>query len=231
MFTIEIAEIPIAVDNRFKATKQLFKEYLSDRQPLITVSASEEEMKREGGIPPADAEQMCIIRKMAFSLMDYGAFLMHAAVIDISGEGIGFAARNGTGKTTRVLLWQKAMGERVEVVNGDKPILRFAGDGLYAYGTPWKGKEGLGKNGRVRMKAMCFIERGETVSIRRMAPAEILPRLLSQVLMPGDAERTRTLMRLMERFATTVPCYQMICNMEKEKPEELWKQIGEEQTA
>ena len=132
MFTIEIAGIPIAVDNRFRSTKQLFRDYLSDGLPLLTVSASEEEMKQEAGSVSARAEQLCIIRKMGLSLTDYGAFLMHAAIIDVDGQGVGFTARSGTGKTTRVLLWKKAFGDRVKVVNGDKPILRFQKDGLYA---------------------------------------------------------------------------------------------------
>ena len=231
MFTIEIAGIPIAVDNRFRSTKQLFRDYLSDGLPLLTVSASEEEMKQEEGGVSAQAEQLCVIRKMGLLLTDYSAFLMHAAVIDVDGQGVGFAARSGTGKTTRVLLWKRAMGERVKVVNGDKPILRFRNDGLYAYGTPWMGKEGMGANTSVRMKAMCFIERGEEVSARRMHPSEIVPMLLGQVMMPRKAEKIRSFMNLMERFAVTVPCYLFTCNMDKEKPEELWELIQAEQTA
>ena len=231
MFTIEIAEIPIAVNNRFKSTKLLFRDYLSDGLPLLTVSASEEEMKQEEGSVSPRAEQLCIIRKMGLLLTDYSAFLMHAAVIDVDGQGVGFAARSGTGKTTRVLLWRRAMGERVKVVNGDKPILRFRQDGLYAYGTPWMGKEGMGANTSVRMKAMCFIERGEEVSARRMHPSEIVPMLLRQVMMPRKAEKIQSFMNLMERFAVTVPCYLFTCNMDKEKPEELWELIRSEQTA
>lgn len=225
MFTIEIAGIAIAVSNRFHSTKRMFKDYLSRREPLFTVSSSDEEMKLEDGEVSAYAEQHSIVRKISHFLTDYNAFLMHAAIIRVDGQGVGFAAQSGTGKSTRVMLWKKAMGKRVEVVNGDKPILRFKEEGLYAYGTPWTGKEGWGKNTSVPMTAMCFLERGEEVSLRRMEPAEVLPRLLRQILIPNDARIMNAYMALIERFARTVPCYLYTCNMDKEKPEEIWEQI------
>ena len=231
MFTIEIAGIPISISNRFHSTKRMFRDYLSRQMPLINISVSEEEMKLEDEQVSAYAEQLAIVRKIGLFLTDYDAFLMHAAIINVDGQGIGFTAQSGTGKSTRVLLWKKAMGERVDVVNGDKPILRFMQNGLYAYGTPWMGKEGWGKNTRVPMKAMCFLERGEDVSLQRMSPAEVVPRLLRQILIPKDAGRMHAYMALIERFALTVPCYLLTCNMDKEKPIEIWEQIQSEQTA
>ncbi len=226
MFTIEIAGIPIAVDNHFESTKRFCREYLTDREPVCTVSVSEEEMKRQRKKSPhAVAEQLCVYRMIALSLMNYDAFLMHAAVIDIDRQGLAFVAGSGTGKTTRALLWKKALGDRVKIVNGDKPILRFIDEGVYAYGTPWMGKEGLGENTRTPIKAVCFLGRGENVSLHRLQTEEIIPRLFTQVLIPKDAERLRMFMALMERFVHAVPFWLFICNMEKEEPGVLWEQI------
>ena len=228
-FTIEIAGIPIGIDYRYKATKQWFRDYMTNRFPWFTVSASEEEMKLEGPYRPEDQEQLCLNRKIALKLMEYEGFLMHAAIINIDGQGIGFAAESGTGKTTRVLLWKKTFGNRMKVVNGDKPVMRFVNNRLYAFGTPWMGKEHMGENSSVPMKAMCFIQRGETVSLQRLSEKEITSRLFKQVLVPNDPKLMGVFMNLMERFVQEIPFYLYTCNMYIEEPAKIWEQIQSEQ--
>ena len=228
MFTIEIAGIPVGIESRYGSTRQLYRDYLTSRAPWVTVSASEEEMEAEGQTTPEENEQLCIYRKIALLMMDYNAFLMHAAVINIDGQGVVFTAESGTGKTTRVMLWKKAFGKRMKVVNGDKPILRFVNDGLFACGTPWRGKEHLGENTRVPMKAVCFLQRGEEVSLRRMDAREIMLRLFKQVLVPSNPKLMGVFMNLMERFVKEVPFYLYTCNMYKEEPAKLWEQMKDE---
>ena len=43
-------------------------------------------------------------------------------LISFDGQGIAFAAPSGTGKTTHIKLWQRLYGDRVEIINGDKPL-------------------------------------------------------------------------------------------------------------
>ena len=128
MFTVEIAGIPIGIDNRYEAVVRRCRGWETAAAPLFTVSASEEEMIRESGSPCPAAEVMCVYRNIALKMMEYDAFVMHAAVVDVDGQGVAFAAKSGTGKTTRLLLWQQTLGSRVRPVNGDKPILRFTED-------------------------------------------------------------------------------------------------------
>ena len=230
MFTVEIAGIPVGIESRYGSTKKIYKDYLSGRKPWVTVSASEEEMAAEGQATTEENEQLCLYRKIALLMMNYNAFLMHAAVINIDGQGVLFTAESGTGKTTRVLLWKQAFGKRLRVVNGDKPILRFVRDGLFACGTPWRGKEHMGENTSVPMRAVCFLERGKKVSIQRMDAKEIMKRLFKQVLVPNDPKLMGIFMNLMERFVREVPFYLYTCNMYKEDPKELWDQIQEDRT-
>ncbi len=223
-----MAGMPIGIITRYDSTRELFREYLTDELPMLIISVSEEEMLLEDDEISEHTEQMAINRKIASSLTEFDAFLLHAAVIRVDGQGIGFAAGSGIGKTTRALLWKKALGNRVKIVNGDKPIIRFMEDGVYTYGSPWKGKEMLGDNSSVPMKAMCFIERGEDVSLKRMTPDEAAIRLMRQVLIPREPYLVQNFISLLERFVQTVPFYLYTCNQEKEKPEELWKQICED---
>ena len=65
------------------------------------------------------------LRKLAEWLPLHDAFVLHSATFDVDGVGVVFAAHSGTGKTTHMLLWQKLLGDKMTIVNGDKPIVRF----------------------------------------------------------------------------------------------------------
>ena len=225
MFAAEIAGVPIGIISRFKSTKEFFLDYLTDQLPTTIVSATDEEMMMEDDEISERTERMVINSKIASALADYDAFLMHTAVVSVDGLGVGFAAANGIGKTTRALLWKKAFGERVKVINGARPVLKFRDNRIYAYGSPWRGRERLGCKESVPMKAMCFIERGDEVSLKRMTPDDAALRLMQQVMIPKEPKQMYMLISMLEQFVHTVPFYLYTCNMEKEKPEVLWEQM------
>ena len=225
MFVAELAGVPIGIISRFESTKEFFLDYLTDQLPMTIVSVSDEEMMMEDDEISERTEQMVINSKIASALADYNAFLMRTAVISVDGQGVGFAAPNGVGKTTRALLWKKALGDRVRVVNGSKPVFGLRDDGVYAFGSPWRGRERLGSRESVPMKAMCFIERGDEVSLKRMTPDDAAMRLMQQVMIPKETKQMCLLISLLEKFVQTVPFYLYTCNMEKEKPEMLWEEM------
>ena len=78
------------------------------------------------------------------------------------------------------------------------------------------------------MKAVCFLQRGEEVSLRRMDAREIMLRLFKQVLVPSNPKLMGVFMNLMERFVKEVPFYLYTCNMYKEEPAKLWEQMKDE---
>ena len=62
-------------------------------------------------------------------MLEHEVFIMHASVIEVDGEGYGFLAHSGTGKTTQTRLWLEHFGPRARVINGDKPLVRVIPDG------------------------------------------------------------------------------------------------------
>lgn len=161
-------------------------------------------------------EQLALCRKICAELLSRGAFLMHCAVIEYEGRGYAFAAPSGTGKTTHIRLWQELFGkDRVTIVNGDKPILRCADGKIYAYGTPWCGKEGYQTNTRVPLHALCFLERAEHNHICRLSDTEAMPRLFVQLMIVDSTDLARQ-MELMDQLVTLVPMYKLDCNMDIE---------------
>ena len=163
MFCVRFAGVLIAIENRYPFVERLCADYLADASPDacdFTVSVTPEEIAAEndgeqGEFSPAYCESLALYRKICARMLDYDAFLFHAAIVSYEGRGFAFTAKSGTGKSTHVAQWTRALGDRVTVINGDKPILRWKegqGDAegrragaFIAYGTPYNGKEGWGK--------------------------------------------------------------------------------------
>ena len=132
MFCVQIAGVLVAIENRYAFTERLCADYIVDVSPDecdFSVSATAEEIAAEnndeGAFSPAYCESLALYRKMCTHMLGYDAFLFHAAVVSYAGRGYAFAAKSGTGKSTHVAQWMRALGDRVTVVNGDKPILRW----------------------------------------------------------------------------------------------------------
>lgn len=221
MFFVKIAGIVVQINNRYAQVRNLCREYeVFGEEPRFAVSASDAEILAEQAGQQAFSlpycEGLCVYRKLCRGMVDYDAFLLHAAVVELDGAAYAFAAASGTGKTTHIRLWQQVFGDRVSVINGDKPILRFLDNTLYACGTPWQGKEGMGKNEMCPLKAVCFLERGRENRIRRMEPAEAVGRLFHQLLLPDEEAQFGPYMDLLDRMLTMTDFYLLECNMEPE---------------
>lgn len=137
---------------------------------------------------------------------------MHGAVLSVNGSGIMFAAPSGTGKTTHVNLWLSQFQD-CHVINGDKPLIDITREPV-AFGTPWCGKEHMGCNEAVPLKAICLLERGNTNCLEKLSPARVLQRLLRQVYMPSGSQRMEQTLRLFNRLCSCVPIYRLQCNMD-----------------
>ena len=173
-------------------------------------------------------ESTAAYRKLAEWLPTHGAWVFHSSLLDIDGVGVAFAAHSGTGKTTHMRLWQELLGERMVVVNGDKPIVRFFDDEPecpYAYGTPWNGKEGLGCNMRTPLKHICFIERSLTNSCEPIDKNDALNRIFKQVYMPTDPQAAMCTMQLIDRLLSSCKLWKIKCNMEPQAAEVAYNTI------
>ena len=219
MVRIKLADIPIQMNNRFPELEWLCREYVTDEVPKIVLSVTQEEIEEERS-KQADIftdgylETICLYRKLALEMLKCDVFLMHASVIEVDGEGYAFLAHSGTGKTTQTRLWLEYFGARARVINGDKPLIRVMPDGTFvAYGTPWCGKEGMGCNASVPLKALFLLERS-TVPTCEPADQEFsIDRLFHQLLMPEDPEQMMQLLDMVDKLVETVPCYRLRCDM------------------
>jgi len=175
----------------------------------------EKECQPIGDISDESLEETAIYRKIGDCLCDYGAIIYHGSAVAVNNEAVIFSATSGTGKTTHTNLWLNNI-EGSYVVNGDKPIIRATDEGIFVCGTPWNGKENMGENKVVPLKAICRIIRNETNRIEPVSTAEMLSHLMSQTHFPNKPEATAKNIRILKKIADRVSFYYLYCNMEDE---------------
>lgn len=220
MFQLKLAGIIIRIHNLYEYVKRLCEDFIvADELPFdMEISYTENELLLEhkliSGFSFGCCESNIIYRKICLEMLYYRSMLVHAAVISYEGESFAFAAPSGTGKSTHVDLWRQTFGDKVEIINGDKPLLSFNNEKeeFIAYGTPWCGKEGWGVNKSVPLKAICFLERGIDNHIRKAEPKEILERLFSQVLIPVKDDLLQIELDLIDLMMKKVSFYILSCN-------------------
>ena len=177
---------------------------------------------------PEDLEVSAAYRKIATQVTSFDTFMMHGSVISTSGNGYMITAPSGTGKTTRSRLWVKCIPDSV-IVNGDKPLVRVADSGVYAYGTPWCGKEGWNVNMAVPLQAIFLLERSEEGNqMTEISFAEAFPLLLHQTFRPDDPDAKRKTLQLLRAMAGKIRVYRFCSEPTAEAVRMAWEKAGEQ---
>lgn len=150
MLTIQLADHAIGLDCRYDYLPRQCRDYCTDRPPQWTVRATEADLLRENpeGKPYAAGylESLALYRQICERLIEWDVVLFHGSALALDGKAYLFTAPSGTGKSTHAALWRQVFGTRVTMINDDKPLLRFAPEGVTVFGTPWAGKAHLQTN-------------------------------------------------------------------------------------
>ena len=215
MFNIKFLETVIGIDNRYPYIEDFCRDYIVYEKADIVFSADNQELEFEDdgkGFDRGYLESLAIYRKIAKYFIDLDGFLLHCALISVNEHGIAFAAHSGVGKSTHVMLWKKLLQNDVEIINGDKPLVRFFNDVPYACGTPWAGKEGFNVNKSVILKNICFLERSPHNYIKPLDKGEAAKKLFSQVYMPKNPKQLVKTMELIDKLIKNTDVYAVGCN-------------------
>lgn len=228
-FTAKIAGYTIVIKALYPETKEIFKDYLTDEQPYVTIESSEElivaerQLLRETDVEKklsvddfsdAEIESNFLYREVAEQLSTQKIVLIHGSAVAVDGEGYIFVAPSGTGKSTHVRLWRKMFGDRAVMINDDKPLIRCTDDGITVCGSPWDGKHHLSTNISVPLKAICFLERGKDNHIVAISNTEGFIPMLKAIYHSKEAEREACILRSLQRIRQKTSFYRLWCNME-----------------
>ena len=158
----------------------------------------------------------CVMMSYAFATATQDTILIHSSVIRCDGKGYLMTAPSGTGKSTHTRLWRELLGDKVVMINDDKPIIRYIDGDFYVYGTPWMGKHNLGANVRAKLKAICKIRQEKENVIESVSPAEMLVMILNQTLRPEKLENMDKLLGLIEKMLAKTKLFSLGCNISLE---------------
>lgn len=238
MFKIKIADFIVEIDNKYSYIESLCHRYIYEGEETdFSASCTEADIDNELVVSREDPEvfgalsnmtedgkrgyleSICVYRNLCLQLPERNAFIMHAAVIEADGMAYAFTAKSGTGKSTHISLWKKLLGDKVQIVNGDKPIVKLENGVFYAYGTPWCGKEGWNRNVRAPLKGLCFLERATENKIDRLPLDIAASRIMKQILIPKDAMGAINTFDLVDKMLNTVNCWVLGCNISVEAAE------------
>lgn len=222
-FMIRMAGLSIQVNAHYPYLRSLCGDYITEDSVSLdfSVTASEESVSMErtradGRVVPEYAESLCVYRAIAELLPENDRLVFHGAAISYKNRAYLFAAPSGTGKTTHIRLWRKHLGETVDIINGDKPILWFRDSEIEVCGTPWAGKEGWQKNCHYPLQAICFVERGEKNAMVPISASDGLNALMQQIYIPSQAEAVGKTLELADRLVKSTSFYRLTCDISEE---------------
>ncbi len=228
-----IADFIVEFENPSKEFQKFLSGYSCDDTPQVKFSISEQDIEhiRSAITYPAcdlQFELTAFYNKFLAWLPLNDAIFLHSSLIEVKNEGIAFTALSGTGKSTHTLLWQKLLGDKMKIINGDKPIIRFLNGVPYGYGTPWNGKERLGTNSKVPVKHICFIERDNKNFCEKISAQTALKRIFSQIFIPDNPEAAQKTLELLDRLLNSCTIWNIKCNMDIEAAQIAYNTIFKE---
>ncbi len=220
MFSISIAGEVFRIENRYAYVEELCRDYIVSDSAGRLVLITDEEMMREKipgkDYPHAYEESTAVYRKICESLITKGFFMFHASSVAIDGRGMLFAATSGTGKTTHARLWKRVFGDRVLIINDDKPLIRVKEGGIWVCGTPWSGKHSLQTNTEVPVRALFLLERGTQNRVEALKVRDAYPVVLNQTYRPKDMLLMKETIVMVNDLLTKVPVYRLSCDISEQ---------------
>jgi hypothetical protein len=134
----------------------------------------------------------------------------HAACVETSYGGILFAGPSGIGKSTQANLWCEHRNGKL--INGDRPVLKFEEQNLYAYGSPYAGSSKCYLNEACQVKAIVLLKQGNRNQVTRIAPVEAFRRIYaSMAVNTWDENFVNWICEMSEKIVACVPVYELEC--------------------
>lgn len=220
-FIVRFADVYIKIHSQYTYMRNLCRDYIVDAGRFdMEVRAGSNylsEMRIEESFSDEYCESLSIYEQIAKKLPYYRCFVFHGACISYKNKGLLFTAPSGTGKTTHIKLWKQCFPKDVDIVNGDKPIIKIENDCIRVYGSPYAGKEKWNKNRSVLLHSICVIKQSNRNNIKKLKADEAMEYLYHQIYFSKmNRECGMLSLELFDNLLTRCPIYLLECNISKE---------------
>ena len=230
-FKIKIASKVIEINAFNETTKKYCLSFLSEEEPNHTITMTKEDLESEAsnssdGKVYVNEEISALYRKIAGLLVEDGIIVFHSSAISVDGNGFLITARSGVGKSTHAKLLSEYVKEDFKYINDDKPLLEIKDNSVTIYSSPWNGKERRGNNISAPLKAIIFLNRGETNTYRKVVDKnEIYINLLSQTYLPKQKDKREKALKLIDILLRNTNFYIINVNKDISAAQMTYKEI------
>ena len=157
----------------------------------------------------------CSLLSLERHMLRRGALILHCAYTRFHGVALLFSAPSGTGKSTQAGLWEKYRSG--ETVNGDRALLRKAGNRWLACGWPICGSSGICLAEDTPIGAIVMLSQAGENRVHTLDTGEAFRRLLPQIMLnrwdPAFVSRAAD---LLEDLCRQVPVLHLECTISEE---------------
>lgn len=233
-FKIKVANKVIEINSIYDWIYNYCQEYLTQEVADFVVTVNREDIEFEKARDTLNSREeyleiLAVHRKISEELPKYGIVLFHGSLLELNGEGYLFTAPSGTGKSTHVQLWREYFGEKVTIVNDDKPYILATDSKVIGFGTPWNGKHRISKNIAVPIKAICILSQDKENWIRKLSRKESYLEVYQQVYTSSNVAQTKLkTLQIIDKIMK-LPIYKMGCTISKEAVEIAFNKMSKEE--
>lgn len=229
-FKIKIANKVIEINAFNETTKKYCLSFLSEEEPNYVITMTREDLENEAsnstdGKVYVNEEISALYRKIADLLVEDNIVVFHSSAICVNGGAFLITARSGVGKSTHARNLKEYIGEEFKYINDDKPLIKI-GDGITVFSTPWNGKERRGSDISAPLKAILFLNRGETNTYRKIDnKEEIYIKMLSQIYLPKEKAKREKALKVADNLLKNVNFYEINVTKDIESAKMTYEEI------
>lgn len=148
----------------------------------------------------------------SIAALPFGSVPVHSSVVVCDGRSVMCLGESGTGKSTHTSLWINNI-PHTHLLNDDSPIVRFDGDEVCVYGSPWGGKTPCFLSESHPVAAFLRLEQRPENTIQRLGVLDAFAAL--QPSCPPSLVREERCLNSLVEFVSNViervPVYRMGC--------------------
>lgn len=221
---LKVADIIVEFEPKYNIMQERVKQYIytGEKEPDIIINLSEEffldRQKENPHLSLSEVEALFTASYFYTEIVKFKGIMLHASCVQYENYAYLFSANSGTGKSTHTHLWLKKFPE-AEILNDDKPAIRYIDGKFYAFGTPWSGKFDESINAKTEIAGITFLSRGENNEIERVDGNTATMDFLNQTVRPTNKNYMLQFMDILDKVLSEVPIYRLKCNMSLEAVE------------
>lgn len=219
----KIADLIVEFDTKYEMLKKRSEKYRVNNSNktnvklIITDEVIEKGKLEDPNLTNELSEYLVTGGTFYKSLIQYNGCLLHASSVVVNDEAYLFSAPCGTGKSTHTSLWMKYLKDKNPyILNDDKPAIRIIDNEIYAYGTPFCGKDDINENKKVKLKGICFLEQSTSNSIQKIEPSESINLFLEQTVRNLEKSELLKFFDILDTILKEIPIYKLYCDISEE---------------